>query len=289
MRHAPTRAASRARLALLFLLVASVALLAAPRQSRAQAGDERFELSMHFARGIERMHAIGADTLGLSYGTSWTGGLGVDFRVLDLPLGKGRKPALHLKGGFGTDERVLGPAVPGMDFAEYPMLEMNSGVALELPLEALLKGNAGVSFRVGWDGSYLLTRSGGNDFLTVSKLRVDFVRTAGALTGSSLGFGKGRDETFGRDAASGRWDVKLALEGRLARVPAAPAPPAPAPKPGAKPAAKPAPVERARLLWIFLDMRVDTDGSVMADGLRAKIGLGLSLDGLANGLMASHK
>ncbi|MCC6652171.1 MAG: hypothetical protein IT348_13545, partial [Candidatus Eisenbacteria bacterium] len=53
--------------------------------------------------------------------------------------------------------------------------------------------------------------------------------------------------------------------------------------------AKPAAPERARLLWIFLDMRVDTDGSVMADGLRAKIGLGLSLDGLANGLMASHK
>ena len=45
--------------------------------------------------------------------------------------------------------------------------------------------------RLGWRGAYLLTRSGGQEFLTVSKLRVDFVRTSGALQGSSLGFGKG--------------------------------------------------------------------------------------------------
>jgi hypothetical protein len=213
----------------------------------------------------------------------------VDFRVLDLPMGKLNKPSLRLSGGMATDERILGPAAPGQLFAEYPVLEMTSGIGLELPLETLVKGNTGVSLRIGWKGAYLLTRTGGQDFLTVSKLRVDFVRTSGALAGSSLGFGKGRDESFGRDAASGRWDVKMALQGRLASVPAAPAPPAPALRPGAKPAPKPAAAERTRLLWVFLDMDVDTDGSVMADGLRAKCGLGLSLDGFANGLMRSHK
>lgn len=284
MRHAP----SRVPFALVALFVLSLSpLLALP--ASAQADDERFELSVFYARGIERMHAIGADTLGLSYGTSFTGGLDVDFRVLDLPLGKGRKPALRLSGGLATDERILGPAVEGMLYGEYPMLEMNSGVALELPLEALLKANTGVSFRLGWRGSYLLTRSGGQEFLTVSKLRVDFVRTSGALSGSSLGFGKGRDETFGYDAASGRWDVRMLLVGSLLRVPAPPAPPAPAAKPGAKPAPKPAAIERARLVWAFLDVDVDTDGSVGADGLRAKLGLGVSLDGFANGLRNSSK
>lgn len=284
MRHAP----SRAPFALVALFVLSLSPVLAP-PARAQANDERFELSVFFARGVERMHAIGADTLDLSYGTSYTGGLDVDFRVLDLPLGKGRKPALRLSGGIATDERILGPAVEGMLYEEFPMLEMTSGVGLELPLEALMKSNTGVSFRIGWRGSYLLTRSGGQEFLTVSKLRVDFVRTSGALSGSSLGFGKGRDETFGYDAASGRWDVRMVLMGSLLRVPAPPAPPAPAAKPGAKPAPKPAVAERARLVWAFFDMNVDTDGSVGADGLRAKLGLGVSLDGLANGLRNSGK
>ncbi len=284
MRHAPSRAP--------FALVAAFVLVALPflaPPARAQAEDERFELSVFLARGIERMHAIGADTLGLSYGTSFTGGLDVDFRVLDLPLGKGRKPALRVSGGLATDERILGPALEGMLYEEFPMLEMSSGVALELPLEALIKGNSGVAFRLGWRGAYLLTRSGGQEFLTVSKLRMDFVRTSGALAGSSLGFGKGRDETFGYDAASGRWDVRMSLVGSLMRVPPPPAAPAPAAKPGAKPAPKPAVVERARLVWAFLDVDVDTDGSVGADGLRAKLGLGVSLDGFANGLRNSAK
>lgn len=286
MRHAPSSRALRALVGVLSL----VPFLLAPQDARAQADDERFELSLFFARGIERMHAIGADTLGLSYGTSWNGGLDVDFRVLDLPLGKGRKPALRLSGGMATDERILGPAIEGMLYGEYPMLEMTSGMALELPLEAVLKGNSGVSFRLGWRGAYLLTRSGGQEFLTVSKLRVDFVRTSGALQGSSLGFGKGRDETFGYDAPSGRWDVRMLLQGTLATVPgkaeAAPAAPA---KPGAKPAPKPPAVAKPRLVWAFLDVAVDTDGGVGADGLRAKVGLGLSLDGFANGLRSSGR
>ncbi len=286
MRHAPSSRALGALVGVLTLVSSCLA----PQDARAQAEDERFELSVFFARGVERMHAIGADTLDLSYGTSWTGGLDVDFRVLDLPLGKGRKPALRLAGGLATDERILGPPREGMLYAEYPVLEMTSGVALELPLEAVLKGNSGVAFRLGWRGAYLLTRSGGQEFLSVSKLRVDFVRTSGALQGSSLGFGKGRDETFGYDAPSGRWDVRMVLQGTLATVPTRvePAPAAPV-KPGAKPVPKPAPAPKDRLLWAFLDVAVDTDGSVGADGLRAKLGLGLSLDGLTNGLRASGR
>lgn len=257
-----------------FALVPMAALW--PLPAHAQTGD-RFDISTYWSKNVQRLHAIGADTLGLSYGEAYGAGANVDFRVIDLPMGKGQKPALHLTGGVGTDQLVLGPAAEGMSCGEFPVIEFASGVALELPLEALVKGNAGVALRVGWDGSYMLTRTGGQSFLERSKLRVDFVRTTGALQGSTFGFGKGRDETFGYDASGGRWDVRLSVQGRVWGAPMAAAAPAAPAKPGAKPAARPVTMD-GRLLWLFADVLVDTDGGIGADGLRARAGVGLDLN-----------
>ncbi len=263
-------------------LVCALALLSlaalAPACARAEAGD-RFDVSVFGSQNLERLHSIEADTLGLSFHTSFSSGANVDFRVIDLPLGKGpRKPALHVTGGVCTDTRILGPAIAGQKTAVYPVIDFSSGVALELPLDALVTGNTGVGIRVGWEGGYMLTRTGGQNFLERSKLRFDFVRTTGGLAGSTLGFGKGRDEVFGYDASSKRWDVKLSLQGRLIGM-SAPAPPV-APRLAGKPAPAAAPAKgpTERLLWLFLDASLDTDGGPGADGLRARAGFGLDLN-----------
>jgi hypothetical protein len=227
--------------------------------------------------GVQRLHSIAADTLGLSYHRAFQPTVRMDLRAIDLPMGKGAKPALHLSASVARDEQILGPAVPGMDPAVFPTLDFGAGVALEFPLEALVKGNAGVGLRLGWQGDYVLTRTGGQNFLERSKLRLDFLRTTGALQGSSIGAGMGKDETFGYDAAHGRWDVSVTVQARLARAPIGA--PAPAAAPGGKPAPVAArPANDTRLLWLFVHADVDTDGSVGADGLRGCAGVGVDLN-----------
>jgi hypothetical protein len=265
---------------LAFALAASA--LVAP-SVRAESND-RLDLSLFLSRNVERFHSIGADTLGLSYGRSLSGGLDMDFRVLDLPAGRGAaRPSLHVSGGVRTDQRILGPAIAGMDVAVYPVLDFGAGIALEVPADVLLKGNAGVGIRLGWDGGYLLTRTGGNNFLTRSKGRFDFVRTTGGLAGTSIGIGKGRDDTFGWDAASNRWDVKLSIQGRLVSAPHGAPPAKLALKPGAKPSPPVAVVDAGRMMWLFADIDIDTDGGPFADGLRARAGLALDLGGFFTG------
>jgi hypothetical protein len=138
--------------------------------------------------------------------------------------------------------------------------------------------------RIGWEGDYLLTRSGGDNFLSRSKARLDFVRTSGGLQGSSVGVGMGRDDTFGWDASSGRWDVRMSIQARIVGTSSpAPAPPL---KPGAKPAPPAARIPGPRLLWLFADVDVDTDGGPFADGLRARAGLALDVAGFATAAFA---
>jgi hypothetical protein len=262
---------SRAVLAIVLVAAAC----SVPRVVRAQAGD-RLDISATWSRNIQRLHSIDADTLGLSYHMAYSPSVRADLRAIDLPMGKGAtKPALHLSGGVTLDEVVLGPPVKGMHAGVFQVMDFTSGVLLELPLETLVKGNAGVDLRIGWEGSYLLTRTGGQNFLERSKLRVDFVRATGAMQGSSFGFGKGRDETFGWDASGKRWDVRVAIQGRLVT--------------GAKPGAKPAPpaarpVNDTRLMWLFADADVDTDGGPGADGLRGRVGIGVDLNAFVTAL-----
>ena len=276
MRPAFPRALRLAPIALAALLAATAA--------RAQTGD-RLDISGTWSVNVQRLHAIGADTLGLSYNSSYSPTVRVDLRAIDLPMGKGAaKPSLHLIAGVAEDEEVLGPPVKGMLVGRFPVIDFSSGIVLDLPLETLVKGNAGIDLHVGWEGGYMLSRVGGQEFLERSKLRVDFVRSTGALQGSSFGFGEGRDETFGYDASVHRWDVKVCVQGRLFSAPM-PAPPVAATKPGAKPAPPAAkPVNDTRLLWLFAEGDVDTDGGPGADGLRARVGVGMDLNALVTAI-----
>jgi hypothetical protein len=270
-----------------FAIACFAILVLAPCVARAQEA-ERFNLSAFGAYDVERFHSLGADTVGLSSNNSPDGGLLIDFRVIDLPMGKtGPKPSLHLTGGITTTSRILGPPLEHMEVGVFKVLDLSSGVLLDLPLDVLLKGNSGVSLRIGWDGGYMLTRTSDSNFLTRSKFRMDFVRTGGALGGSLIGFGKGVDETFGYDAASGRADVHASLQGALLR--GAPyVPPSPPVKPGAKPPAPKPALPGARLMWVFLDVIVDTDGGVGADGMRARAGIGFDVSAFTTAAFATH-
>jgi hypothetical protein len=232
---------------------------------QARADDERLRLVLGYARAVTRFHSLEADTAGLSYGLTKSPELGVDFRVLDLPMPKVPRPALHVTAGALTDERTLGPYLPGQRLIRQPVLILRSGVHLLVPLE-LVRPNSGVAFRVGWDGGYVLGRAGGAEFLTITKARFGFERTAGWFEGSCVEVGMGRDETFGREFAGKRWDARVALQGRIL--------PPPVHSPPAKTAKNVAPPdEPRRMLWAFVDMDIDTDGGPGPEGLRLRFGL----------------
>jgi hypothetical protein len=208
------------------LALALTAVLLPGTQARAEA--ERIRLVVGFAQSLDRFHSPEADTTGLSFGRAYCGEIGVDFRVLDLPMPKAPRPALHVTAGALTDERTLGPVPPGTSTDEgtlepvppgqpltrQAVLVLRSGVHLLIPLE-LLRPNSGVAFRIGWSGAYVLERTGGAEFLTITKARFGFERTAGWFEGSCVDVGMGRDETYGREFAAKRWDVRVALQGRL--------------------------------------------------------------------------
>jgi hypothetical protein len=260
-----------------------VASVTAP-PARAQ-DTERFRVSAFTSYGLERFHSIGADTVGHSLERSPESGLAVDFRAIDLPVGKGPKPSLNLTAELASSTRVLGPMWPGQRVAEYEVIGLTSGVMFEFPLEAFLKGNSGVAMRVGWRGGYVISATTDNGFTSSSKARFEFVRTTGALEGSLIGVGHGYDEAFGWDAAHGRTDARVVVQGRLlGRSVGAPAA---APRPGAKAPAKPAAKpEIQRLVWLFTDVAIDTDGGLGADGLRARAGVGFDVSAFLSAAFA---
>jgi hypothetical protein len=265
----------RPRLVGLVIGLGLAVLLSAP----ARADSERLRLTVDLARTATRFHSLEADTSGLSMITALSGGTGLDFRVFDAPMAKlSQPPALHVTAGIQSDERILGPYLAGQPLIREPILALRSGVHLLLPLE-IAGPNAGVAFRVGWQGAFVLGRTGGSEFLTVSKARFGFERTAGWLAGSVVDVGMGRDETFGRDAASKRWDVHVALQGRLIAAPSGAGTKAGRAPPAAADA-------RRSLLWAFADTDVDTDGGIGPDGLQARVGLGLDVAGLLPALFA---
>ena len=250
-------------------LVLGVSLLPV---AQARADTERLRLVLGFARSVTRFQSLEADTTGLSYGLANSAEVGVDFRVLDLPMPKAPRPALHVTVGALADKRTLGPSLPGQPLVQEPILVLRSGMHLLLPLE-LVRPNAGVAFRLGWSGAYVLGRTGGADFLTITKARFGFERTAGWFEGSCVEVGMGRDETYGREFAAKRWDVRVSLQGRLL-----PPPVRSAPAKAGKAVAPPD--ETRRMLWAFVDADVDTDGGVGPDGLQLRFGLSTDVAGI---------
>jgi hypothetical protein len=267
-----THRVAAGRLASIAGLALAVALNLLLPAAAASADTERIRLVLGFARAVSRFHSFEADSMGLSYGLTNSPEVGVDFRVLDLPMAKIPRPALHVTAGALTDARTLGPFLPGQPLIWQPVLMLRSGVHLLLPLE-LLRPNAGVAFRVGWSGAYVLGRTGGADFITISKARYGFERTAGWFEGSCVEVGMGRDETYGREFASRRWDVHIALQGRLL-----PPPIRSAPAKAGKAVAPPD--ETRRMVWVFADVTVDTDGGPGPDGLQLRFGLSTDVAGI---------
>src|SRR5512140_1765908 len=101
MRPAPVRAGRL--VPAVFACFAALALL--PAVAGAQEA-ERFNVTAFTSYSLQRYHSIGADTLGLSLERTPESGLDVDFRAVDLPVGKGAKPSLHLLGGVASGTRV---------------------------------------------------------------------------------------------------------------------------------------------------------------------------------------
>jgi hypothetical protein len=253
-------------------LAVAVALTLLLPVAQARADTERIRLMLGFARAVSRFHSVEADSIGLTYGLTNSPEADIDFRVLDLPMPKTPRPALHVTAGALRDERILGPSLPGQPPIRKVVVVLRSGVYLLVPME-LVRPNAGVALRVGWSGAYVLERTGGAEFLTITKARFGFERTAGWFEGSCVEVGMGRDETFGREFALTRWDVHVALQGRLLPPPIRSAP--------AKAGKAAAPPEEARrMLWAFVDVVVDTDGGAGPDGLQLRFGLSTDVAGI---------
>jgi hypothetical protein len=253
-------------------LAVAVALTLLLPVAQARADTERIRLMLGFARAVSRFHSVEADSIGLTYGLTNSPEADIDFRVLDLPMPKTPRPALHVTAGALRDERILGPSLPGQPPIRKVVVVLRSGAYLLVPME-LVRPNAGVALRVGWSGAYVLERTGGAEFLTITKARFGFERTAGWFEGSCVEVGMGRDETFGREFALTRWDVHVALQGRLLPPPIRSAP--------AKAGKAAAPPEEARrMLWAFVDVVVDTDGGAGPDGLQLRFGLSTDVAGI---------
>jgi hypothetical protein len=60
--------------------------------AQARADTERIRLVFGFARSVSPFHSLEADSVGLTYGLTNSPEVGVDFRVLDLPMAKPRSP-----------------------------------------------------------------------------------------------------------------------------------------------------------------------------------------------------
>lgn len=251
-------------------LTLALSLLLPVAQARADA--ERIRLVVGVARSVSRFHSPEADSAGLTYGLNNSPEVDVDFRVLDVPMPKAPRPALHVTAGALRDQRILGPSRPGQPTTRQAVVVLRSGAYVTVPLE-LVRPNAGVAFRVGWSGAYVLGRTGGAEFLTITKARFGFERTAGWFEGSCVDVGMGRDETFGREFSATRWDAHVALQGRILPPPVRTVPP----KAGK---IAPPPDETRRMLWAFVDVDVDTDGGAGPDGLQLRFGLSTDVAGI---------
>jgi len=143
-----TRRGAAGHLASIAGLALALALALLLPVAQARADTERIRLVFGFARSVSRFHSFEADSVGRSYGVSNSPEVDIDFRVLDLPMPKAPRPALHVTAGALTDERILGPSLPGQLPTRQAVLVLRSGVHLLVPLE-LVRPNAGVAFRVG--------------------------------------------------------------------------------------------------------------------------------------------
>lgn len=250
-------------------LAAALLLTGTLLAASAHAAEDPLQLRVATGVQMERLHSVAADSMGLSATQGIVTRMTCDFRVFDLPMGGADKPGLNLNAETQWGRRTLpvadfmGAGYTGAPVAETNVIEVLAGLELALPM-TMLDPNAGSRLTLGYRGGMLLSNGGRNDFPHVKQFTFGFTRTRGFFEHSSIGMAYGTNEAAGRTCGSGRWAGQLHLEGQLGRALMAPARPM---------TGKGAPPNSSSPVHVFLDVMVDTDGSVGPDLLLARTGV----------------
>lgn len=235
----------------------------------ARAAEDPLQLRVATGVQMERLHSVAADSLGHSATQGIVTRMSCDFRVFDLPMGKTDKPALHLLAESQWGRRTLpvgdfmGAGYTGEPVAETNVIEVSAGADLVIPM-TMLDAAAGSRLTLGYRGGLLLSNGGRNDFPHVKQFVFGFERTRGFFEHSSIGMAYGTNEAVGRTSGAKRWAAQLHLEGQIGR--GLMGPPRPVAAKGAVP-----PITSP--VHVFMDLMVDTDGSVGPDLLVARTGI----------------
>ena len=271
--------------------IALVALALALTGSAAQAADEPFRLSARFGFQADRLHSVLADSLGLSVTRSTVAAIDYDFRIFSIPMAGADKPAFHLVGDVMMGKRALplqefaAPDFIGEPIQEVPVAEVLTGFLLRVPMTIVDPG-AGSALHLGYRGGLVLASGDAeqNDFPKVKQFMFGFERTRGFFEGSMIEMAYGTNEAAGREFGAHRWDAKVLLVGQIGASSAA----APA-----KPAAGRAPATAARPegspVQLFVELNVDTDGSIGPDLFMARGGLAFDAGRLLSHVLGSGR
>jgi len=242
-----------------------IALVAALPGRIAHAEPEPFRLTFTGAFQAERLNAPYADSLGVTMTHGNRAGLEFDFRVLEAPMPGAERPALHVTGGATTTRRAV--AILGLSgvpagvtpMRETSVSEMGLGMVFSVPL-SMVSPTGGVSFYAGYQGAVVLAGSTSQDFLHLKQAVFGFERTRGLFDGTLVEMAYGVNESWGPDAASGRWAGRCRIAALLG----------PGPRGGGK-----APLTMGSPIRAFVELAVDTDGGPGPDDIRAQAGLAI--------------
>ena len=254
----------RPRVRIVALVVASLMV----SMAQAHAAEDPFQLRVATGVQMERLHSVHADSMGLSATQSIVTHMSCDFRVFDLPFGKER-PALHVLAETRLGRRAIplgefmADTYAGAPVIETSVIEVMTGARLEVPMTMLDPG-AGSRLTIGYRGGLLLSNGGRNDFPHVKQFTLGFERTRGFFEHSGLEMAYGTDEAVGRRSGAHRWAAQVHLEGQIGRSLMTPA---------RAMTGRDAPAAPTSPVRLFLDVQVDTDGSIGPDLLTARAGV----------------
>ena len=255
----------------------------------AHAADEPFRLGARIGLQVDRLHSLVADSLGLSQTRSTVMAVDYDFRIFSIPMSGADKPAFHLVGDVLLGKRAVpmmefaAPGFNGKPVAEVPVAEILTGFLLRVPMTIVDPG-AGSALHVGYRGGLVLASGDAaqNDFPKVKQFMFGFERTRGFFESSMIEMAYGTNESAGRAYGARRWNARVLLVGQLGARPAAPP---------AKPAAGRAPVILPHVgrspVQLFVELDVDTDGSIGPDLFTARGGLAFDAGRLLSHVLGS--
>ena len=252
----------------------------------AWAAEDPLRLELKLGVQADRLNSALADSLGLSLTHTTVTELAYDFRVFSVPMAGEEKPALHVVGNALLGKRAMpvseftGPGFGGAPIQAIRVGEVTLGLFFTLPM-TLVDPGAGSRLRFGYRGGLLLTGGARNDFPHVKQFVFGFERTRGFFEGSAFEMAYGTNEAAGREFGAHRWGARALFMGQLnARDKPVPGKPAPG-----KPAAPARPATST--VHLFLELNVDSDGSIGPDLLMARVGVTLDAGRIAAGVLGS--